>query len=139
MRVPLSRSDTKSVHSVLALGGPTSSIPEVRLLMSAAPLNADSAPKEPRLSPKAISLGRWSPGRCDHASYTWLNSSRPASWARSLSTRNDNQLGRYEYCMPTSAVSPLYMYSSGSTALRLTQPVPVVVITHSTLRENAPV
>ena len=41
--------------------------------------------------------------------------------------------------METSAVSPLYMYSSGSTARALTQPVPVVVITQSTRRLNAPV
>ena len=43
------------------------------------------------------------------------------------STRNEIQLGRYEYCMDTSAVSPPYMYSSESVTFRSTQPVPVGV------------
>src|SRR3954470_3296753 len=103
------------------------------------PLKADSAPNEPRLSPKTSSWGRCPGGRADHTAYTWLNRSRPAARARSGSTRNEIGLGRYEYCMDTSAVSPAYMYSRESTALLLTQPVPVVVITQRTLRENAPV
>ena len=49
-------------------------------------------------------------------SCTALIISRPAAAALSTSTRNEIQLGRYEYCSPTSAVSPLYMYSSGLAA-----------------------
>src|ERR1700761_4925433 len=49
------------------------------------------------------------------------------------------QLGRYEYWIAATAVSPLYMYSSGSIIAGFTQPVPVVVATTSTLRPNAPV
>ena len=46
---------------------------------------------------------------------------------RSVSTRNEIQLGKYEYCSPISAVSPLNMYSSGEAARSSTHPVPVVV------------
>ena len=41
--------------------------------------------------------------------------------------------------MAAMAVSPPYMYSSGSTMAGLTQPVPVVVTTTSTFRSKAPV
>lgn len=49
------------------------------------------------------------------------------------------QLGRYEYWMATTAVSPPYMYSSGSIMFGFTQPVPVVVATTRTFRLKAPV
>ena len=49
------------------------------------------------------------------------------------------QLGRNEYWMAAIAVSPSYMYSSGSIIAGFTQPVPVVVATTSTLRSKAPV
>ncbi len=49
------------------------------------------------------------------------------------------QLGRNEYWIVTSAVSPLYMYSGGSADCGSIQPVPVAPITTSSLRENAPV
>ena len=49
------------------------------------------------------------------------------------------QLGRKEYWIAATAVSPSYMYSSGSIIAGFTQPVPVVVATTSTLRLNAPV
>jgi hypothetical protein len=49
------------------------------------------------------------------------------------------QLGRKEYWIAATAVSPPYMYSSGSIIAGFTQPVPVVVATTSTLRVNAPI
>jgi hypothetical protein len=49
------------------------------------------------------------------------------------------QLGRYEYWMAATAVSPPYMYSSGSIMAGFSHPVPVVVATTRTLRSNAPV
>ncbi len=49
------------------------------------------------------------------------------------------QLGRKEYWIAATAVSPSYMYSSGSIIAGFTQPVPVVVATTSTLRLKAPV
>ena len=52
---------------------------------------------------------------------------------------NEIQLGRKEYWIPATAVSPPYMYSSGSIMFGFTQPVPVVVATTRTLRLNAPV
>jgi hypothetical protein len=56
-----------------------------------------------------------------------------------LSTRNEIQLGRKEYWTATTAVSPPYMYSSGSTRAGLSQPVPVVVATTRTFRLKVPV
>jgi hypothetical protein len=70
---------------------------------------------------------------------TASNSACPAWRAFSLSTRNDNQLGRNEYCIDTIAVSPLYMYSSAPASASLIQPVPVVVATATTLRSSPPV
>ena len=52
---------------------------------------------------------------------------RPDSIDFFRSPRNEIQLGRKEYCDPTSAVSPLYMYSSAEASASLIQPVPVVV------------
>ena len=49
------------------------------------------------------------------------------------------QLGRNEYWIVTSAVSPLYMYSGGSADCGSIQPVPVAPMTTSSLREKAPV
>ena len=49
------------------------------------------------------------------------------------------QLGRKEYWIAATAVSPSFMYSSGSIIAGFSQPVPVVVATTSTLRLNAPV
>lgn len=70
---------------------------------------------------------------------TASKSACPASRAFCLSTRKDSQLGRYEYCMLTIAVSPLYMYSSAPASASFTQPVPVVIATATTLRRRPPV
>ena len=69
-------------------------MPSVRLAMSASPLNGASAAKEPRLSPNAYNLGRWSAGSADQSWYTASNNARPASRALAWSTRNDAQDGR---------------------------------------------
>src|SRR5207248_7215690 len=126
-------------HSGLALGGPTNSAPSVRSRRSSAPLKTDSAPNEPRLSPNTTSFGRRPAGTASQRAYTWSDGSRLAARTRSRSATNELTLGRYEYCSATLAVSPAYMYSSGTSERTSTSAVPVVVITHSTCRENAPV
>ena len=83
-------------------------------------------------------------GACPRASRapvssTASNSAWPAWRAFSLSTRNDSQLGRNEYCIDTIAVLPLYMYSSADASASLIQPVPVVVATATTARSSPPV
>ena len=52
---------------------------------------------------------------------------------------NEIQLGRYEYCMETSAVSPAYMYSSESVTCCPPSRCRSAVTTPSTARSNAPV
>src|SRR5579863_1915531 len=136
---PGSRSAVNRLHRALLFVGPTQSTPEVRSLMSSVPLNAASPPNDPRLSPKTTSLGRCAAGRCRHRAYTASNRSRPASCAGSLSAMKEIQLGRKEYWMAATAVSPPYMYSSGSIIAGLTQPVPVVVATATTFLSKAPV
>ena len=70
---------------------------------------------------------------------------RPSTSARfalpacSLSTTNESQLGSWEYCIATMAVSPPCMNSSGSASVELTQPMPVVPAMASTSRWKAPV
>src|SRR3954464_15597688 len=98
-----------------------------------------SPPNEPRLSPNTTSLGRCPSGIALISASTASNSACPACLAFSLSTRNDSQLGRNEYCMLTIAVLPLYMYSSADASASLIQPVPVVVATATTSRESPPV
>ena len=49
-----------------------------------------------------------------------------------------SQLGKYEYCMLTIAVSPPCMYSIVSTPPGSSHPVPVGVATTKTLRSNPP-
>jgi hypothetical protein len=73
------------------------------------------------------------------SSSTASKSAWPAWRAFSLSTRNDSQLGRNEYCIDTMAESPLYMYSSAPASASLIQPVPVVVATATILRCSPPV
>ena len=85
------------------------------------------------------SLGCLSAGSCDHFAYTALKSAAPASSARCLSTRNEIQLGRYEYWIVTSAVSPCHRYSSEFDDCGSIQPVPVVPMTTSTSRDQASV
>ena len=106
--------------------------------MSSNETNASWPPKEPRLSPEMYSLGRWSAGSFSHASYTLSKTATPVACALDLSTRNEIQLGRYEYCVAAIAVSPPSMYSSESTAAGSTHPVPVVVTTTSALRSKPP-
>ena len=92
---------------MLLFGGPTNRAPSTELRRSSAFPNAASPPSEPRLSPKTTSLGRVAAGIVAHLAWTASNSALPADFARSMSTMNEIQLGRYEYCMLTSAVSPL--------------------------------
>jgi len=63
----------------------------------------------------------------------------PASAASARSTRNEIQLGRFEYWRPARAVSPPCRYSIELAALGSTQPVPVVVIAPRSSRWKAPV
>jgi hypothetical protein len=107
--------------------------------MSSVPLNAFSPPNDPRLSPKTTSFGWWAAGNWFHLANTASKRSRPASCAGALSAMKEIQLGRKEYWIAATAVSPPYMYSSGSIIAGFTQPVPVVVATTSTLRLNAPI
>src|SRR5215472_3034855 len=63
--LPGSRLSLNSLNRVLKLGGPANSTPVVRLRMAFAPVNADSPPNTPRLSPATNSLGRCPGGRVD--------------------------------------------------------------------------
>ena len=64
---------------------------------------------------------------------------RPASIDFCWWARKEIQLGRYEYCEPTIALSPLYIISIAAAAVGLIQPVPVVGTMTRTSRSNAPV
>jgi hypothetical protein len=107
--------------------------------MSSTPSNASSTAATDRLSPNTSSFGRSSAGSCSQRAYTASKSASVATPASFRSTMNDAQLGMYEYCMVTIAVSPPCMYSSASTVVGFTQPVPVVPVTASTSRSKAPV
>src|ERR1700743_2047243 len=124
---PASRVEVRSVQMVLLKVGPLNSAPSVRASTLLRLMNGASPPKDPRLSPNTTSLGGWPSGSSRISRSTASNSAWPAWRAFSLSTRNDNQLGKYEYCMLTIAVLPLYMYSSAEASASLIQPVPVVV------------
>lgn len=119
--------------------GPLNRAPSVRASTLFRLMNDASPPNEPRLSPNTTSLGRWASGIWRISRSTASNSAWPACRAFSLSTRNDSQLGRNEYCMLTIAVLPLYMYSSAVASASLIQPVPVVVATATTARRSPPV
>ena len=119
--------------------GPENSAPSVRAMRLFSDRNGASPPNEPRLSPNTTSLGRCASGISRTNASTASNSAWPAWRAFSLSTRNDSQLGRNEYCMLTIAVLPLYMYSSADASASLIQPVPVVVATATTSRFSPPV
>src|ERR1700752_4992435 len=136
---PLSRLRVRSSQIVLLNVGPENSAPSVRATRLLRARNGASPPKEPRLSPNTTSLGRLPSGSCLIIASTASNSACPAWRAFSLSTRNDSQLGRNEYCMLTIAVLPLYMYSSAVASASLIQPVPVVVATATTQVPSPPV
>ena len=124
---------------VLLNVGPLNSAPSVRARTLFRLMNGASPPNDPRLSPNTTSFGRCASGICRISLSTASNSAWPACRAFSLSTRNDSQLGRNEYCMLTIAVLPLYMYSSAEASASLIQPVPVVVATAMTARCSPPV
>ena len=136
---PLSRLRVRSSQIVLLNVGPENSAPSVRATRLFRARNGASPPNEPRLSPNTTSFGRLPSGRSLTSASTASNSACPAWRAFSLSTRNDSQLGRNEYCMLTIAVLPLYMYSSAEASASLIQPVPVVVATATTARSSPPV
>src|SRR6476659_705556 len=136
---PLSRLRVRSSQIVLLNVGPLNSAPSVRAMTLFNDRNGASPPNEPRLSPNTTSFGRWPSGIALISASTASNSACPAWRAFSLSTRNDSQLGRNEYCMLTIAVLPLYMYSSADASASLIQPVPVVVATATTSRVRPPV
>src|SRR5258705_737009 len=136
---PLSGLGVRSSQIVLLNVGPENSAPSVRATRLFSARNGASPPKEPRLSPNTTSLGRLPSGRSLIIASTASNNACPAWRAFSLSTRNDNQLGRNEYCMLTIAVLPLYMYSSAAASASLIQPVPVVVAPATTARSRPPV
>ena len=123
---------------VLLKVGPLNSAPSVRARTLFRLMNGASPPNDPRLSPNTTSLGRWASGIRRTSRSTASNSAWPAWRAFSLSTKNDSQLGRNEYCMLTIAVLPLYMYSSAEASASLIQPVPVVVPTATTARCRPP-
>ena len=94
---------------------------------------AEALAEEQQLGPlarAAASTTRRTPRRTGRARPPGRVPGRPGTRSSSAGTST---------ACATRAVSPLYMYSSGSTAVSSTQPVPVVVTTHSTLRSNAPV
>src|SRR5271168_5651096 len=126
---PLSRLRVSSSHIVLLNVGPLNKALSVPATMLLANRNGASPPNDPRLSPNTTSLGRCPSGSARTRAETASKSARPAWRAFSLSTKNDSQLGRNEYCMLTIAVLPLYMYSSAAASASLIQPVPVVVAT----------
>src|SRR6202453_1176509 len=136
---PGSRLRVRSVHIVLLNVGPENSAPSVRATRLSRLRNGASPPNDPRLSPKTTSLGRCDCGIARTSLSTASNRVRPACLAFSLSTRNDSQLGRNEYCMLTTALSPLYMYSSADASASLIHPAPVVFATAITLRLRPPV
>src|ERR1700704_3493537 len=136
---PLSRLRVRSSQIVLLNVGPENSAPSVRATRVLRARNGASPPKDPRLSPNTTSLGRLPSGRSLTIASTASNSACPAWRAFSLSTRNDSQLGRNEYCMLTSGVFPFYVSSSAEASPPLTQPVPVVVATAPTARSSPPV
>lgn len=119
--------------------GPENSAPSVRATRLFSDRNGASPPNEPRLSPNTTSLGRWGSGIARTNASTASNNACPACRAFSWSTRNDNQLGRNEYCIDTIAVLPLYMYSRAEASASLIQPVPVVVATATTAQFSPPV
>jgi hypothetical protein len=98
-----------------------------------------SIPYVPRLSPKISSLGRWPAGIAAQRSCTAVIRADAASTTWDRPNRKESALGRYEYCIDTSAVFPPYMYSSELVTSLSTQPVPVGVKTATTARSNAPV
>ena len=124
---------------VLLNVGPENSAPSVRAMRLFSDRNGASPPNEPRLSPNTTSLGRLASGIARTSSSTASKSAWLAWRAFSLSTRNDSQLGRNEYCIDTIAVLPLYMYSSDDASASLIQPVPVVLATATTARFSPPV
>src|SRR6478736_7267714 len=126
---PASRLFVRSVQIVLLNVGPENSAPSVRAMRLFNERNGVSPPNEPRLSPNTTNFGRLFSGRARTSASTASNSAWPACRAFSLSTRNDSQLGRNEYCMLTIAVLPLYRYSSAEASASLIHPVPVVVAT----------
>ena len=71
----------------------------------------------------------------------WIASiiNRPLFMDFSRSPMNEIQLGRYEYCIPIRAVSPLYIISMARAATGLIHPVPVVGTITSSLRSKASV
>ena len=79
--------------------GPEYRAPSVRAMTLFSDRNGASPPKEPRLSPNTTSLGRCASGISRISASTASNNACPACRAFSLSTRNDSQLGRNEYCM----------------------------------------
>jgi hypothetical protein len=136
---PASRVAVSWVQMVLLNVGPLNNAPSVRASKLLRLMNGASPPNEPRLSPNTTSLGRLNSGSPRTSLSTASNNACPACRAFSLSTRKDSQLGKYEYCMLTIAVLPLYMYSSASASASLIQPVPVVVATAMTARCRPPV
>src|ERR1700682_3268322 len=136
---PSARLRVRSSQIELLNVGPENRAPSVRATRLLRARNGASPPKDPRLSPNTTSFGRFPSGSCLIIASTASNNACPAWRAFSLSTRNDNQLGRNEYCMLTIAVLPLYMYSSAEASASLIQPVPVVVATATTLRFSPPV
>jgi hypothetical protein len=101
--------------------------------------NVDSVPSVPRLSPKISSFGRRAAGIAAHRPRTAVIRAAEASMTSERSVAKEIQLGRYEYCIDTSAVSPAYMNSSELVTAPSTQPVPVGMNTATTERSNAPV
>src|SRR6476469_6290730 len=136
---PLSRLRVRSSQIGLLNVGPLNSAPSVRATRLFRARKGASPPNEPRLSPNTTSFGRFPSGRSLTIASMASKSAWPAWRAFSLSTRNDSQLGRNEYCMLTIAVLPLYMYSSADASASLIQPVPVVVATATTSRVRPPV
>src|ERR1700730_9526877 len=124
---PLSRVRVRSSQIVLLNVGPENSAPSVRATRLLRARNGASPPKDPRLSPNTTSFGRYASARSLTIASTASNSACPAWRAFSLSTRNESQLGRNEYCMLTIAVLPLYMYSSAEASPSVIHPVPVGV------------
>src|SRR4030081_2572893 len=136
---PSSRLRVRSSQIELLNVGPENRAPSVRATRLLRARNGASPPQDPRPSPTTTSFGRFPSGRCFIVASTASNNACPAWRAFSLATRNDNQLGRNEYCMLTIAVLPLYMYSSAEASASLIQPVPVVVATATTARSSPPV
>src|ERR1700728_3843050 len=122
---PASRVAVSWVQMVLLNVGPLNNAPSVRARTLLRLMNGASPPNDPRLSPNTTILGRLNSGICRTNLSTASNKACPARRAFSLSTRNDSQLGKNEYCMLTTAVLPLYMYSSASASASLIQPVAV--------------